>query len=290
MAIEIERVGKIQNGLGEGPVWDVAEKALYWIDGAIDEIYRLDPANNDFKSWKVPAAIGSLALRKTGGAVLALETGFHLFDFTTGEATAVTDPEPGDARTRFNDGKVDARGRFVAGTLDTRLKDPLGSLYSLDTNLKCTKLAGAICCSNGPCWSPDNRTFYFSDSVIRTIFAYEYDLATGSVANRRVFAKTDALGGVPDGCTVDAEGNVWSAIAGGAKIACFGPDGRLARTIEVPPRLVTSVMFGGEDLDVLYATSLAMEVLGVKPGPHDGGLFAIRGLGTRGKAEPRFAG
>src|SRR5271154_3462948 len=290
MAVESERVGKIQNGLGEGPVWDATEKALYWIDGAIAEIYRLDPASNDFKSWKVPAAIGSFALREKGGAVLALETGFHLFDFTTGNATAVIDPEPGNSHTRFNDGKTDARGRFIAGTMDARLKEPLGSLYSLDANLKCTKLDGAIRCSNGPCWSPDNRTFYFSDSVIRTIFAYDYDLATGGVANRRVFAKTDALGGVPDGCTVDAEGHVWSAIAGGGKIACFSPDGKIARTIEVPPRLVTSVMFGGDHLDVLYATSLAMEVLGVKPGPHDGALYAIKGLGVKGKVEPRFAG
>src|SRR5271154_5980646 len=129
MAVESERVGKIQNGLGEGPVWDATEKALYWIDGAIAEIYRLDPASNDFKSWKVPAAIGSFALREKGGAVLALETGFHLFDFTTGNATAVIDPEPGNSHTRFNDGKTDARGRFIAGTMDARLKEPRGSLF-----------------------------------------------------------------------------------------------------------------------------------------------------------------
>jgi sugar lactone lactonase YvrE len=290
MAIEIERVGTIQNTLGEGPVWDTAEKALYWVDGTAAEIYRLDPVTSDFKSWKVPAAIGSFALREKGGAVLALENGFHLFDFSTGKATAIIDPEAGESRTRFNDGKVDARGRFVAGTLDAQLGKPIGSLYSLDANLKCTKLDRAICCSNGPCWSPDNRTFYFSDSVIRTIFAYDYDLATGGVSNRRVFAKTEDLGGVPDGCTVDAEGHVWSAIAGGGKIACFNPDGKLGRTVAVPPRLVTSVMFGGEQLDILYATSLSMEVLEMKPGAHDGGLFAIKGLGVKGKPEPRFAG
>ena len=41
MAISIERIADVKNKLGEGPVWDVAEQALYWIDGAAPAIYRL---------------------------------------------------------------------------------------------------------------------------------------------------------------------------------------------------------------------------------------------------------
>jgi len=206
MTIEIERVGTIQNTLDEGPAWDTAEKGLSWVDGTAVEIYRVDPATNDFESWKVLAAIGSFALHEKDGAVPALENSFHLFDFTTDKATARVDLAASESRTRFNEGKVDARGRFVAGTLDAQLGWPIGSLYSLDTNLKCPKPDSAICSSNGHCWSRDNRTLYFSDSVIRTIFAYDYDLATGGVSNRRVFAKTGDLSGVPDGWTVDADG------------------------------------------------------------------------------------
>jgi sugar lactone lactonase YvrE len=289
MAITIERIGDIKNQLGEGPVWDVAEKALYWVDGSAPAIYRLDPKTKDIKTWKMPKPIGSFALREKGGAVLALSDGFYLFDFASGEAKLVGDPvaKPG---TNFNDGKTDACGRFIAGTLDSKFAGPLGSIFSLDASLKCSVLEPAIGCTNGPCFSPDNRTFYCSDSVSRIISAYDYDLATGTVSNKREFAKIKGLGGVPDGATVDAEGNLWSAIAGGGKIVCFKPDGSIARTVEVPVPIVTSVMFGGDNLDVMYATSIGAKTLNMEPGPDGGRLFAIKGLGVKGKPEPRFAG
>jgi sugar lactone lactonase YvrE len=95
---------------------------------------------------------------------------------------------------------------------------------------------------------------------------------------------------VPDGATVDAEGHLWSAIAGGGKIVCFNPDGTIARTVEMPVPIVTSVMIGGDNLDVMYATSIGSKTLGMEPGPDGGRLFAIKGLGVKGKPEPRFAG
>jgi sugar lactone lactonase YvrE len=83
------------------------------------------------------------------------------------------------------------------------------------------------------------------------------------------------LGSVPDGCTVAAEGQVCGPpLRAGGKIACFNPEGKLGCTVGAPRRLVTSVMFGSEQLDIIYATSLSMEVLDMKQGSHDGGVFA----------------
>jgi L-arabinonolactonase len=290
MAITIERVSGVKNQLGEGPVWDVVEKALYWIDGQAPAIYRLDPKSNNMKSWKVPKPIGSFALREKGGAICAMSDGFYFFDFTSGEATPVPNGIVAKPGTNFNDGKTDSRGRFIAGTMDAKFANPVGSIFSLDASLKCSVLEPAIGCTNGPCFSPDNRTFYCSDSITRTISAYDYDPASGTVSNKRQFAAIKGLGGAPDGATVDAEGNLWSAIAGGGKLVCYKPDGSVARTVEVPVPIITSVMFGGDDLDVLYATSIGMKILGMEPGPDGGALFAIRGLGVKGKPEPRFAG
>jgi sugar lactone lactonase YvrE len=290
MTISIERIGTVKNRLGEGPVWDVAEKALYWIDGDAPTMYRLDPKTNDIKSWKMPKAIGSFALREKGGAICALNDGFYFFDFASGNATPVPNGIVAKEGTNFNDGKTDARGRFIAGTLDAKFAKPIGSVFSLDGSLKCSVLEPSIGCTNGPCFSPDNRTFYCSDSVSRTISAYDYDLASGKVSNKRQFAASKGLGGVPDGATVDAEGHLWSAIAGGGKLACYNPDGSIARTVEVPVPIITSVMFGGDNLDVLYATSIGMKILDMEPGPDGGSLFAIKGLGVKGKPEPRFAG
>lgn len=290
MTITIERISGVKNQLGEGPVWDVAEKALYWIDGQAPAIYRLVPKTNDIKSWKMPKQIGSFALRERGGAICALSDGFYFFDFASCNATPVPNGIVAKPGTTFNDGKTDARGRFIAGTLDAKFAGPIGSIYSLDASLKCKVLEPTIGCTNGPCFSPDNRTFYCSDSVSRTILAYDYDLASGAVSNKRQFAMIKGLGGVPDGATVDAEGHLWSAIAGGGKLVRYSPDGSIVRTVEVPAPIVTSVMFGGDNLDVLYATSIGMKTLGMEPGPDGGSLFAIKGLGVKGKPEPRFAG
>ena len=290
MALTIEKIGGVKNQLGEGPVWDVSEKALYWIDAHAPAIYRLDPMTGEIRSWKMPKPIGSFALRETGGAICAMSDGFYFFDFNSGNATAVPGGIVARAGTNFNDGKTDARGRFIAGTMDAKFAAAVGSIYCLDTSLKCSVLEPAIGCTNGPCFSPDNRTFYCSDSIARTISAYDYDLAAGTGSNKRTFATIKGFGGGPDGATVDADGNLWSAVAGGGKLVCFKPDGSVARTVEVPAPIITSVMFGGDALDVLYATSIGMKILGMEPGPEGGSLFAIKGLGVKGKPEPRFAG
>jgi L-arabinonolactonase len=101
----------------------------------------------------------------------------------------------------------------------------------------------------------------------------------------------DPAQGFPDGATVDAEGYVWSAAVYGGQLLRFAPDGGLDRAIGMPVRPVTSVMFGGPDLDVLYVTSMARAIKGVKPAEREAGhLFAIYGLGVRGVPEPRFKG
>lgn len=291
MNIEIERIGATRDQLGEGPLWDVAEQRLYWLDSRGCLIHRLDLATGQRRDWPVPEMIGSMALRETGGAVIALRTGLHFFDFDTGEATPIADPEADDERTRFNDGKVDRRGRFLTGSMGITIREPpLGTLYRLDADLSLTALERPVGVSNGPCFSPDGRTFYFSDSAAQTIYAYDYDLDTGAISNCRVFADLAPLDTAPDGGTVDAEGNVWSALVRSGEIGCFSPSGALLRRIEMPCQLPSSVMFGGPELDVIYVTSISDSGTRTADGEHDGGLFAVRGHGAKGLPEPRFAG
>jgi L-arabinonolactonase len=292
MAVTIERIGTTRDNIGESPIWDPIERAFYWIDGEDGEIFRLQPATGNLRSWKLQPArhIGSLVLRKGGGAVLATNEGLELFDFESGRLTPVAMPEGRLPATRLNDGKVDNRGRFIAGEINLK-GQAVGRYYGLDAGLKAVKLGDGVKCFNGPCWSPDGRTFYYSDTPLATIFASDYDLDSGAISNRRVFAKTDQAGGSPDGCTVDADGRVWPALVGSGKVGCFTPDGKLERTIEVPPKHVSSTMFGGDNLDELYITSIGSSLGGfLQPNEADGGLYVIRGLGVNGKPEPRFAG
>ena len=291
--MRIEVLVDVKTTLGEGPLWDVDEQRLYWIDSFDGRVFRCTEDGREIRSWDVPQKIGSMALRRGGGAVVSLARGFHLLDFKTGEVELIIDPEPDKANNRLNDGKVDKRGRFVAGSMDTMEEGPNGALYRLDPDLSLHTIDRDIIVSNGPCWSPTGDTFYFTDTWTGEIWAYDYDLDTGNVSNRRTFATVDtSQGGAADGSTVDAEGYLWSALVYDGRLIRYAPDGSVDREIRMPVKKVTSVMFGGPNLDILYVTSMAKPPLPRFPGDGvmRGSLFAIYDLGIQGVPESRFAG
>ena len=299
--VEIKLLVDCRNNLGEGPLWDEAEQALYWVDSTAAEIWRCRSDGSALQRFYVPSFIGSMALRQGGGAVLAMADGFSLYDFASQRVTPVFNPFADRPEYRFNDGKVDRAGRFYAAAmgmdfdpLDVTLPRPParnGALYRLDPDLSVHQMEIGLICGNGPCWSPDNKTFYLGDSEHKAIWAYDYDFATGAISNRRDFVSDAAFARTVDGATVDAEGFLWSAKVLGGRIIRYAPDGRIDREIDFPLRNVTSLTFGGPGLDVLYATSMGRAMRGILPtDPGAGGVFAIYGLGVRGLPEPRFAG
>jgi sugar lactone lactonase YvrE len=261
----------------------------------------MDPKTGKVESWDLPKDIGAMALREKGGAVAAMCDGFYFMHFEGDriELELIKEVDAQIERTRLNDGKVDRRGRFFAGGMDDLEELKNCGLWRLDPDLSVTKVDDGIMCTNGPCWSPDDRTFYLADTFIEEFWAYDYDIETGNVSNKRVFATTKDDEGVADGSTVDAEGYMWNAQLISGDLVRYAPDGTVERRIGMPVKNITSVMFGGDDLDVLYVTSMAR----VKhPAVHDmfhkqekpqflaGSLFAVTGLGIRGLPEPRFAG
>ncbi len=279
--------------LGEGPIWDVERQRLWFIDSLGRRIFSCTGQGGEILAWTVPSAIGSMALRSGGGAIVALQDGFHSLDFDSGELHHIIDPEPERPGNRLNDGKVDGSGRFLCGSMDMSETDPTGTLWRLDPDMSLHRLEDNIICSNGPCFSPDWRTLYFADSFTGKIRAYDYDAKTGTPSNRRVFADLpNDRGGAPDGATVDREGYVWSACVFDGRIHRFAPDGSIDRVIEMPVCKITSLAFGGPQLDTLFVTSMAEPPLPRHPGdgPLRGATFRIDGLGVKGLPEPRFKG
>jgi sugar lactone lactonase YvrE len=274
---------------GENPMWDPLLQRLYYIDNSGKKVHSLDPATDVTRTLDMPSVITTLVLRE-GGAVVTLRTGIHFLDLNTGALELISplaDPPP----YVFNDGKVDSRGRFIIGASTANFGNPGpdGGLFRLDADRTLTRLDSGIHFSNSPCWAPDGKTFYFSDSWLRTTYAYDYDIETGTTANRRTFVNTSELGGLPDGATVDADGLFWVAVYQSGKIAAYRPDGTLERTIDMPVKLVSSVMFGGPGLDRLFVTTIAHGSLGEPTEPGAGDLYVIDGLGTKGLPEHRYA-
>ncbi|MFN3230714.1 MAG: SMP-30/gluconolactonase/LRE family protein [Alphaproteobacteria bacterium] len=293
MDVKIERVATTRDMLGEGPLWDEREQALYWIDSSARVVHRLDHKTGELRHWGVPQMIGCMALREAGGAVVVLESGFYTLDFDTGQCTQICDPAADDPRTRFNDGKVDRQGRFVAGTMIQDFSDesPIAHLYRLSPDHSVETLDSQIVLSNGPCFSPDGKTLYFSDSLARVVYAYDYDTDGGAIGPRRVHIDVGRdHDGAGDGATVDSEGNLWVALVLNRQIGKFDPDGILMETLNLPVRYPTSVMFGGPNLDQLYVTSISSSGGLNATGPMDGTLLKITGHGATGIAEPRFKG
>jgi sugar lactone lactonase YvrE len=291
------------NHLGEGPVWDVEDGCLYWLDGTgrrvgNPSIWRLDPRTGRTRHWSLDHDVGAMAIRRGGGAVLALADGFYYFDFAGERLDLISRVDADQPRSRLNDGKCDRRGRFFAGGMDDKEELKICSLWRLDADLSVTRVDEGIICTNGPCWSPDDRTFYLADAFQGEYWAYDYDIATGSLTNKRLFHSFKNDPGVADGSTIDDEGFVWNAQLISGDLVRYAPDGTVDRRIGMPVRNITSVMFGGDRLDELYVTSMAR----VKhPAVHDlftremkpqylaGSLFKVTGLGVRGLPEPRFA-
>jgi sugar lactone lactonase YvrE len=288
---DVRCVANPQALVGEGPVWDDRRQALWWIDVKNPRLFRYDPASGENLELAMPERIGCVALREGGGLIGAFMSGFKWIDPDTGAITPILDPESHRPGNRFNDGKCDRRGRLFAGTMDNAEVACTGTLYRLDPDLSVHVMAIDVHLSNGLGWSPDDRVLYYTDSLRRTIWAYDYELETGAVANRRVFARVPQEAGVPDGLCVDAEGFVWSAHWGGWRLTRYAPEGRIERVVELPVPQPSCPVFGGPDLGVLYVSSAA---IGMTPAdfaraPDGGGLFALD-VGARGLPAGRFAG
>lgn len=289
---QAERVLGVGNTLGEGPLWTVNEQALYWVDIKNNCYHRLEPVTGKHEVVDAGFPIGALAMRASGGLVMATGEGFVFWDSRTHKARFVVDPEAGNPDTRFNDGAVDRNGRFWAGTMnETYPERAEGCLYRLDADSSLHTMETCITVSNGIGWSPDNKTMYFTDSLCYVIYAYDYEPETGAIANRRPFVRISPEQGIPDGLTVDSEGFVWSALFGGWKVLRFDANGKVDCDIRLPVANPTSCAFGGEHLADLYITTarLGLSEEQRKKQPMAGDLFCFR-TETMGLEEPVFLG
>lgn len=285
--------------LGEGPVWDVAAQALYWVDSLGPTVYRHDWTTRATRCWDLGGDgdyVGSLAVRKDGnGLILAMGKGFYLFDMESGRTDLIKEPLADQPHSRFNDGKVDRAGRFVAGGVNGSAgsdqqpqPQPVCGMFAVEPDLNVRQVLGEFACFNGPSFSPDGETFYVTGrGDMAHIEAFRYDTDTGTVGDRHIL-----IDGIdPDGATVDADGYIWSAQWEAGCVLRVSPNGKIHKRIDVPGHIVSSVMFGGPDLDILFVTTLGEPHWGTVPtAPDAGAVFVIRDVGCRGLPEPRFGG
>lgn len=286
--IQAEHFLPSQNLLGEGPLWHPQDQVLYWVDIEGESIHRYSMDDGQWNTFEIGQMIGCLAFRKSGGLVLGTRDGLAFWDPFTAEIGIIDNPEGGRENARFNDGKVGPGGRFWAGTLG---EDDRSALYRLDPDLKVHTMETGIQISNGIGWSPDQKTMYYTDSSKRVIYAYDYDLESGSISNRRDFVHVPVEDGFPDGLTVDSEGCIWSAHWDGWRITRYDPKGKIEKLVYLPVQRPTSCTFGGPGLDQLYITSAwtGLSAAERREQPLAGDLFLVY-ADVKGQPENLFSG
>lgn len=280
-------LGSHRDRLGECPLWDMREQALYWIDAKARRVQRLQ--GKSYCAWHTPSDVGAIALARPGLLVLALENGFHLLDLVSGTTRLLAEVVHAAPLMRMNDGRTDRQGRFVSGSMVLGRHDSDAAYYRLEHDGRVQRLFGGIALANATCFSPDGRCLYHADSLSNAVSVADYDPVSGAVGERHTLFHTQAYGSAPDGMTVDAEGRLWLALVQAGKVGCFSPDGALQRLIEVPTPYPSCLCFGGPELDVLYVTSISNSGhLLQSSHPNAGALIALHNLGVRGLAEVPF--
>lgn len=283
--MHISGVDDVSLTWGDGLRWDDRRQRLYLADCATQTLHWLENGHPPVQSMALPSLPTGMALAEDGRAVIAFDDGLHVVD-PDGGTTDLLAEYPEALGSRANDLNADGEGGLVTGTLN--LASGPGSYWRYATDTGWVQLDDGIGNANGPVVIDldGERTLVFADTHARVLYAYPYE--GGAVGQRRVFANTEELAGMPDGACADDQGGVWSCVLGSGKLARYTTGG-LQGTIDTGVELPSDVTFGGPDLDRMYFVSIALDIFGTGiSSPDAGRLMAIEDSGYRGLPEHRF--
>ncbi len=278
-----------RNGVGEGPTWDDRRQCLWWTDIPGKMLFRLDWPGRDVTAFPMPRRLGSLGLCESGRLILAFEDGVFLHEPGTDRFDFIASIEPEIVMNRLNDGKVGPDSAFWVGSMDERSpRRATGALYRV-TMAGAQKQFGDVIVSNGLAWSPDGRTMIHTDSSVPAIDAWDFDPASGAIANRRRIARPGNDVGRPDGGAFDAEGLYWSAGVSAGHLNRWDMRGNLVSRVSMIMPHPTMPCFAGPDLRTVFVTSLRSmgAQTDLERWPQSGGLL-VGNLGVAGVPVNRF--
>jgi D-xylonolactonase len=276
--MELALIAQFDCVTGEGPLWHPDEQVVYWTDIPQGKLFRYNPKTDKSEQCYSGDQVGGFTLQ-ADGSLLLFRSGGNIARWQDGKLTTLVDHIPGEEKSRFNDVTADPAGRVFCGTMPQG--DQLGTLYRLDLDGSLHPvLVRCINISNGFGFTPNQKQMYYTESLAKKIYRFDYDQASGALSNQRVFVDSANETGVPDGMTVDAGGYVWSARWDGFCLQHYSPTGRELQRIMFPTKKVSSVAFGGPDYTDMYVTTAGGHDK-AENGPSAGALYRLR-LGVKG--------
>ncbi len=291
MSFPFECALDIKASLGECPVWSVDEQALYWVDINAPSLNRFDPATGSNTAWPMPRSIGCFALRRRGGFIVALRDGLWLASQNGRLDRKVAEAPYDPTHHRFNDGRADAGGRLWAGSMNENRDASTGALYRFDPDGVLVQVIPDMTISNGLAFSPDGRTMYHADTPARSVDAYDFDVATGTLANRRAFARFSGETDRPDGASGRQRRLLLERVLSRRKGRSSFAAGRASRRVRSPGDVSDDVRIRGIRPENLVRHERATDARRRRAcaSAQSGGIFAMR-VDTPGMPEPKFAG
>lgn len=269
--------------LGEGVLWRASDQSLWWTDILGYRMHRLDWRTKRLDSFPTPERLASFGF--VGGddhrIIGAFDTGFGFFYPTSGELHWLARPPELRSGRRMNDGRVGPDGCFWAGSMieeeSLENETSMTGLYRLNALGRARFVRGGFSITNGICWSPDGNVMFVADSPSRTISRCTFNAKTGQLGSARVHVRVDD--GYPDGAVTDRRGNLWSALWGAGRIACFCPTGALTDELQVPAPQPSCPAFCGPDLSFLAVSTatVGMNQSEHAAYPQSGSLFIYEG-------------
>lgn len=273
-------VGKAVAELGESPLWD-SGRGLRWLDITGRHLFTLNLDSTE-SSVRLSRTVTAIALGPGDELLAVTGAGFGWLDPATGQVDEIVRVID-DESVSMNDGAIDARGRCWAGSA-VRDQSRRGALYRLDGNEVSTHLE-ELGMSNGLDWSRAGDALYHVDTAAGTLTAWDYDPSTGELKSGRLLRSIPPEVGLPDGLTVDVDGDIWLAVWGLGQVWQVDAEtGETTAVVRVPTQYPTSCVFGGPDLSTLYITTAAYN------NASGGGLLYALPSPTIGRAPHRFVG
>ncbi|KAK4879087.1 hypothetical protein RN001_007233 [Aquatica leii] len=286
--------------LGEGPHWDVSSQCLYYVDIFGQTINKYVPSTKTHTKARIEGGPVTFVIPVEGqqnsfliglGRKIAEVIWDGLSETISDiEILVEVEDEIGLRNNRLNDGKADPSGRLWAGTMGPepeigKLEHEKGTLYTLIGRHSVKEHLKKVSISNGLAWNVKLKKMYYIDSPLKTVDQYDYNLSKGEISNKKVVFDLEKhnIPGVPDGMTIDTEGNLWVAVFNGSRILKINPNtSELLTTINFPAKQITAAAFGGPNLEDLYVTSAQLVVDGQKQPEPAGAVFKVTGTGSKG--------
>lgn len=279
-------------GTAESPVWDRRQRRLLWVDIPRGQLWSWTPGRGATLLHRCDVALSAVCLRSNGGLVLTPGCRVEVWRDLDRTPDITIGIDEDATHNRMNDAACDAEGRLWVGSMSLERTRGTANLYKVErtsTGLAAERVLSGVTVSNGIDWSLDSRLMYYADSPTEKVDVFDFDPSSGTISNRKVFARETQ--GRPDGLTVDAEGYIWVALFSGWAVHRYSPHGDLDMVLRLPTSLVTSVAFGGDDLEDLFITTgagrlseseraaqpLAGAIFRCRPGPRGRPPFEFRG-------------